>query len=150
MEKLGEIVKPIIRVKVKTWDEMVEQYGWYREGTINLEQFGWHKELEKLIPEDRIIEVIEKYKPKEYYMIDYLYGISQNAVAKIMEEESCKKASLDNPEHPANQELLPELDAFNLEEQEHIKSNTSKQTKYFILTSLNINSRYILFISLNF
>ena len=50
-----------IKVRIKTWDEMVEQYGWYCEGTINLEQFGWHKELEKLIPEDRIIEVIEKY-----------------------------------------------------------------------------------------
>ena len=138
MEKLGEIVKPIIRVRVKTWDEMVEQYGWYCEGTINLEQFGWHKELEKLIPEDRIIEVIEKYKPKEYYMIDYLYGISQNAVAKIMEEESCEKASLDSPEHPANQELLPELDAFNLEEQAKARENLLKFCDKATLTNNNL------------
>ena len=135
MEKLGEIVKPIIRVRVKTWDEMVEQYGWYCEGTINLEQFGWHKELEKLIPEDRIIEVIEKYKPKEYYMIDYLYGISQNAVAKIMEEESCEKASLDSPEHPANQELLPELDAFN---QAKARENLLKFCDKATLTNNNL------------
>ena len=138
MKKLGEIVKPIIRVRVKTWDEMVEQYGWYCEGTINLEQFGWHKELEKLIPEDRIIEVIEKYKPKEYYMIDYLYGISQNAVAKIMEEESCEKVSLDNPEHPANQELLPELDAFNLEEQAKARENLLKFCDKATLTNNNL------------
>ena len=107
MEKLGEIVKPIIRVRVKTWDEMVEQYGWYCEGTINLEQFGWHKELEKLIPDDRIIEVIEKYKPKEYYMIDYLYGISPDAIEEYLTDESGN--DLTNPLHPANSELLPEL-----------------------------------------
>ena len=107
MEKLGEIVKPIIRVRVKTWDEMVEQYGWYCEGTIDLEQFGWHKELEKLIPEDRIIRVIEKYEPKEYYMIDYFYGISQDAIEEYLTDESGN--DLTNPLHPVNCEILPEL-----------------------------------------
>ena len=37
-------------------------------------------------------------------------------LAEILEEECCQKVdevSLDSPEHPANQELLPELDAFN-------------------------------------
>lgn len=150
MEKLGEIVKPIIRVRVKTWDEMVEQYGWYCEGTINLEQFGWHKELEKLIPEDRIIEVIEKYKPKEYYMIDYLYGISQNAVAKIMEEESCEKVSLDAPEHPSNQELLPELDVFKIAnnnlaifKQIQNKSHLCHYTKFQLDYDINTSIRFI-------
>ena len=32
---------------------------------------------------------------------------------EILEEESCQKIGIDSPEHPANQELLPELDAFN-------------------------------------
>ena len=37
-------------------------------------------------------------------------------LAEILEEECCQKVdevSLDNQEHSANQELLPELDAFN-------------------------------------
>ena len=38
-------------------------------------------------------------------------------LAEILEEESCEKVGIDSPEHPANQELLPELEAFNLEEQ---------------------------------
>ena len=125
MENLGEIIKPIIKVRVKTWDEMVEKYGWYCEGTINLGQFGWHKELEKLMPEDRIIEVIEKYKCNEYHMVSHLYGISQDAVAEIIEPtfevksqadglvQLMSKVDLDSPEHPANQELLPELEEFN-------------------------------------
>ena len=32
---------------------------------------------------------------------------------EILEEESCQKIGIDSPEYPANQELLPELDAFN-------------------------------------
>ena len=64
MEKLGEIVKPIIRVRVKTWDEMVEQYGCACGNEIYLDQFNWHKVLEKVIPEDRIIGVVEKYNLK--------------------------------------------------------------------------------------
>lgn len=138
MKILGEIVKPIIRVRVKTWDEMVEQYGWYCEGTINLERFGWHKELEKLIPEDRIIEVTERDEPKEYYMIDYSYGISQNAIAEIMEEESYEKVSLDAPEHPANQELLTELDAFNLEEQAKAREKLLEFCDKATLTNNNL------------
>lgn len=95
MENLGEIIKPIIKVRVKTWDEMVEQYGWFCEDTIDLTPFGWHKELEKLIPEDRIIEVIEKYKSNEYYMVNYLYRISQDAIAEIIEPTFDVKSQAD-------------------------------------------------------
>ena len=88
----------------------------------------------------KLAEVIEKYKPKEYYMVDYLYGISQNAVAKIMEEEeSYEKVSLDAPEHPANQELLPELDAFN-----QAKARENLLKFYSRLESLDISSGNVL------
>ena len=151
MEKLGEIIKPIIKVRVKTWDEMVEQYGCACGNGIYLGQFNWHKVLEKVIPEDRIIGVVEKYNPKQYFMVGYMYGISQDAIAEIieptfelkplseiLEEESCQKVdevSLDSPEHPANQELLPELDAFN---QAKARENLLKFCDKATLTNNNL------------
>ena len=51
-------------------------------------------------------------------------------VSEILEEECCQKvdeASLDSPEHPANQELLPELDAFNLEQIQNYNNTILKQ-----------------------
>ena len=51
-------------------------------------------------------------------------------LAEILEEECCQKVdevSLDNPEHPANQELLPELDAFNLEQIQNYNNTILKQ-----------------------
>lgn len=126
MENLGEIIKPTIKIRVKTWDEMVEQYGWFCEGTIDLNPFGWHKELEKLIPEDRIIEVIEKYKSNEYYMVNYLYGISQDAVAEIiepnfelkplaeiLEEESCQKVGINSPTQQIPEPTQEQIQNYN-------------------------------------
>ena len=96
-----------IKVRIKTWDEMVEKYGWFSSTTIKLKKFGWHKELEQLIPEDRIIEVESRYKIGEYHMVGYLYGISQDAIEEYLTDESGN--DLTNPLHPVNSELLPEL-----------------------------------------
>ena len=96
-----------IKVRIKTWDEMVEKYGWFDSTTINLKKFGWHKELEQLIPEDRIIEVESRYRIGEYHMVGYLYGISEDAIEEYLTDESGN--DLTNPLHPANCELLPEL-----------------------------------------
>ena len=96
-----------IKVRIKTWDEMVEKYGWFDSTTIKLKKFGWHKELEQLIPEDRIIEVESRYRIGEYHMVGYLYGISQDAIEEYLTDESGN--DLTNPLHPANCELLPEL-----------------------------------------
>ena len=51
-------------------------------------------------------------------------------LAEILEEECYQKVdevSLDNPEHPANQELLPELDAFNLGQIQNYNNTILKQ-----------------------
>ena len=62
-------------------------------------------------------------------------------LAEILEEECCQKVdevSLDNPEHLANQELLPELDAFNLEEQAKARENLLKFCDKATLTNNNL------------
>ena len=96
-----------MKVKIKSWERMVEEFGWFDSTTINLTKFGWHKELEQLIPEDRIIEVESRYRIGEYHMVGYLYGISQDAIEEYLTDESGN--DLPNPLHPANSELLPEL-----------------------------------------
>ena len=48
------------------------------------------------------------------------------------------EASLDNPEHPANQELLPELDAFNLGEHTKSRENLLKFCDKATLTNNNL------------
>ena len=86
-----------IKVKIKTWDKMVKKYGWYNIGSstnkinypnIKLKKFGWNKELEELMPEDRIVEVESRYRIGEYYMVDSPYGISQDAIAEYLTDES--------------------------------------------------------------
>lgn len=96
-----------MKVKIKSWERMVEEFGWFDSTTINLTKFGWHKELEQLIPEDRIIEVESRYRIGEYHMVGYLYGISQDAIEEYLTDESGN--DLTNPLHPANCEVLPEL-----------------------------------------
>lgn len=62
-------------------------------------------------------------------------------LAEILEEECCQKVdevSLDNPEHLANQELLPELDAFKLEEQAKARENLLKFCDKATLTNNNL------------
>lgn len=70
------------------------------------------------------------------------FGIEQKfklkPIAEILEEESCQKVdevSLDSPEHPANQELLPELDAFN---QAKARENLLKFCDKATLTNNNL------------
>ena len=112
MEKLGEIVNPIIRVRVKTWDEVYFEHStkFSPEVFKRAKEFWDESKIELVLPENRIIEVYPHNKEQYYYEG---YYIAKNFITEIREEESCEKVSLDNPEHPANQELLPELDAFN-------------------------------------
>lgn len=55
-------------------------------------------------------------------------------LAEIL-EESCQKVGIDSPEHPANQELLPELDAFN---QAKARENLLKFCDKATLTNNNL------------
>lgn len=54
---------------------------------------------------------------------------------EILEEESCQKIGIDSPEYPANQELLPELDAFN---QAKARENLLKLCDKATLTNNNL------------
>lgn len=60
-----------------------------------------------------------------------LEGIEPNFALKplteILEEESCQKVGIDSPEHPANQELLPELEEFNLQQIQNYNNTILKQ-----------------------
>ena len=115
MEKLGEIVKPIIRVRVKTWDEVYFEHSTkFSPEVFKRAKEVWDEsKIELVLPENRIIEVYPHNKEQYYYEGHY---ITKSFTTEILEEECCQKVdevSLDNPGHPANQELLPELDAFN-------------------------------------
>mgnify|MGYP003501366142 FL=1 len=60
---------------------------------------------------------------------------------EILEEECCQKVdevSLDNPEHPSNQELLPELDTFKLEKQAKSRENLLEFCDKATLTNNNL------------
>lgn len=71
-----------------------------------------------------------------------LEGIEPNfalkPLAEILEEESCQKVGIDSPLHPANQELLPELEAFNLEEQAKSKERLLEFCDKVTLTNNNL------------
>ena len=80
-----------VKIKVKTWDEMLKKYGWYnipsqlKKTNIKLQKFGWCKEIEQLIPKNRIIEVEIRDYP--YYGSQYHYQgywISEDAIAKYL------------------------------------------------------------------
>lgn len=74
-------------------------------------------------------------------------------LAEILEEECYQKVdevSLDNPKHPTNQELLPELDAFNLTnnnlaifKQIQAKTHICHYTKFQLDYDINTSIRFI-------
>ena len=167
-----------MKVKIKSWERMVEENDYSDKEEIYLdEDIVFTSKMEELLPDDRIIEVgglnsdgfypwinIEKWEISaemiEEYLTDELgndltnplhpvnyelladFGIEQKfklkPIAEILEEESCQKVdevSLDSPEHPTNQELLPELDAFN---QAKARENLLKFCDKATLTNNNL------------
>lgn len=137
MENLGEIVKPIIKVRVKTWDEVCfEHIIKFSLETLEEAKELWNKsKIDLLLPENRIVEVAPCNKEQYYYKGCY---ISKSFTTEILEEESCQKVEIDSPEHPANQELLPELEAFNLEEQAKSRESLLEFCDKVTLTNNNL------------
>ena len=137
MEKLEEIVKPIIKVRVKTCDEVCfENMEKFSPEVLKRAKELWDEsKIELVLPKNRIIEVYPHNKEQYYYEGHY---ITKSFTTEILEEECCQKVdgvSLDNPEHPANQELLPELDAFN---QAKARENLLKFCDKATLTNNNL------------
>lgn len=126
MRKVDE--KHIIKIRVKTWDEVYFEHitKFSLEVLKRAKELWDESKIELVLPENRIIEVYPYNKEQYYYEGRY---ITKSFTTEILEEECCQKVdevSLDNPEHPSNQELLPELDAFNLEEQANARENLLK------------------------
>ena len=105
-----------MKVKIKSWERMVEEFGYIVNGItevqdknyINLSKFFWYKAVEECLPKDRIIEV--EIRDSLCYAIQYYYQgfwISQDAIEEYLTDESGN--DLTNPLHPVNSELLPEL-----------------------------------------
>ncbi len=109
MEKLGEIMKSCLNCNdLATHND--DCLGCVKGGThINWKPFGGVKPIP-----------MEEIKVEDYEVITQADGLVK-LMAKVDE------VSLDNPEHPANQELLPELDAFNLEQIQNYNTTILKQ-----------------------
>lgn len=105
-----------MKVKIKSWGRMVEEFGYIinnitevqDKNYINLSKFFWHKDVEGVVPKNRIIEV--EIRDSIGYAKQYYYQgfwISPDAIEEYLTDESGN--DLSNPLHPANCELLPEL-----------------------------------------
>jgi len=119
-----------MKAKIKTWEEMLEicdkdesttSVLYHYNGDIE-DDYSFNIGMEKTLPEDRIIQLDHKDMWKEWgfsaWMIaEYLDETEseqiapQDVVAEYVAEINLP-VDLDNPEHPANQPLLPELDEF--------------------------------------
>jgi len=53
-------------VKIKTWEEMQDTYG--GSNAIVLCQYGFTKEMERLLPDNRIISITEDYQWTPKYL----------------------------------------------------------------------------------
>ena len=105
-----------MKVKIKSWERMVEEFGYIINGIIevqdknyiNLSKFFWHKAVEECLPEDRIIEV--EIRDELIYVEQYYYQgfwISEDAIEEYLADESGN--DLTNPLQPINYELLADF-----------------------------------------
>ena len=95
MEKLGEIMKSCLNCKYST-----EHY------TGCSECVEWGKYINW-----KPVEILKPLPMGEIKVEDYEVTTQTDGLVKLMTKVD--EVILDSPEHPANQELLPELDAFN-------------------------------------
>lgn len=120
MEKLGEIKKSCSNCKYST-----EHY----TGCLACVTEGIHINWEP----------VEAFKPlpmEEIKVEDYEVTTQADGLVHLMRKVD--EVSLDNSEHPANQELLPELDAFKLEDQAKTRENLLKFCDKATLTNNNL------------
>ena len=117
MEKFGEIMKSCLNCKYSTE---------YYTGCSECVEQGIHINWKP----------VEAFKPlpmEEIKVEDYKVTTQADGLVKLMTKVD--EVSLDNPEHPANQELLPELDAFN---QAKARENLLKFCDKATLTNNNL------------
>ena len=127
-----------MKVKIKSWERMVEEYVYSeRMGFIWIGDISFTSKMEELLPDDRIIEVGSLNSDGFYPWFNIeKWEISAEMIEEYLTDESGN--DLTNPLHPANQELLTELDAFNLEEQAKARENLLKFCDKATLTNNNL------------
>jgi len=71
-------------VKIKTWEQMEKEFGLDENGSIDC-PYIFTKEMENLIPEDRVIEIYDEmwhtYDPKD------CFSISDDMIEKVLNPE---------------------------------------------------------------
>lgn len=130
-----------MRVKIKSCNEMLE-VGYARGSEIDYEgdDYTFTLGMENELPKDRIIELSEDRKWQDgchysdWMVAEYLDKLiettseqttPQDVVAEYIADINIP-VDLENPDHPANQPFLPELDEFNLKQ---VKSDNFKVLK---------------------
>ncbi len=119
-------------VKIKSWNEMLE-VGYARGSEIDYagDDYTFTRGMENGLPENRIIELSEDRKWQDgchysdWMVAEYLDKLIETTSEQITPQDVAAEY-LDSPEHPANQEILPELDEFNLKQ---VKSDNFKLLK---------------------
>ena len=98
-----------MKVKIKSWERMVEENDYSDKEEIYLdEDIVFTSKMEELLPDDRIIEVGGLNSDGFYPWINIeKWEISAEMIEEYLTDESGN--NLTNPLHPANCELLPEL-----------------------------------------
>ena len=67
-----------MKVKIKTWEQMKEEFGVDEDGFINCHS-GFTPRMEKSMPEDRIVELVDG---REYYV----WVISEDMIEEVIEQ----------------------------------------------------------------
>ena len=109
MEKLGEIMKSCLNCNDLTRHNG-DCLGCVKAGS----HINW-----------KPIKILKPLHMVELGTEDYEVTTQADGLVKLMRKVD--EVSLDSPEHPANQELLPELDAFNLEQIQNYNNTILKQ-----------------------
>ena len=117
MEKLGETMKSCENCKYST-----EHY----TGCLECIEQGCHINWKP-------VEILKPLPMVELDTEDYEVATQADGLVHLMTKVD--EVSLDNPEHPVNQELLPELDAFN---QAKARENLLKFCDKVTLTNNNL------------
>ena len=109
MEKFGEIMKSCLNCNDLTRHND-DCLGCVKEGS----HINW-----------KPIKILKPLHMVELDTEDYEVTTQADGLVHLMRKVD--EVSLDNPEHPANQELLPELDAFNLGQIQNYNNTILKQ-----------------------
>lgn len=120
MEKLGEIMKSCLNCNDLTRHND-DCLGCVKEGS----HINW-----------KPIKILKPLHMAELGTEDYGVTTQADGLVKLMRKVD--EVSLDSPEHSANQELLPELDAFNSGKQANARENLLKFCDKATLTNNNL------------